>query len=109
MTYTGAMVLPQNAVVMQEEEMRYVEGGATVTVKFTKAFIRDTVTAVIGAVCTIIGTAIGTAVGSSVVGGAIGGAIGVVVGGKVSRRCIKKGFSFKIKVPKLKKNRTVYI
>ena len=29
MTYTGAMVLPQNAVVMQEEEMRYLEGGKT--------------------------------------------------------------------------------
>lgn len=27
MTYTGAMVLPQNAVVMHEEEMRYLEGG----------------------------------------------------------------------------------
>lgn len=27
MTYTGEMVLPRNAVVMQEEEMRYVEGG----------------------------------------------------------------------------------
>lgn len=27
MTYTGAMVLPQNAVVLQEEEMRYLEGG----------------------------------------------------------------------------------
>ena len=27
MTYTGAMVLPQNAVVMQEEEMRYLEAG----------------------------------------------------------------------------------
>lgn len=33
MTYTGAMVLPQNAVVLQEEEMRYVEGGKTVTKK----------------------------------------------------------------------------
>lgn len=28
MTYTGEMVLPRNAVVMQEKEMRYVEGGA---------------------------------------------------------------------------------
>lgn len=27
MTYTGAMVLPQNAVVMQEEEMRYLDAG----------------------------------------------------------------------------------
>ena len=31
MTYTGAMVLPQNAVVLQEEEMRYLEGGKKVT------------------------------------------------------------------------------
>ena len=28
MTYTGAMVLPQNAVVLQDEEMRYLDGGA---------------------------------------------------------------------------------
>lgn len=27
MTYTGAMVLPQNAIVLQEEEMRYLDGG----------------------------------------------------------------------------------
>lgn len=31
MTYTGAMVLPHNAVVMKEAEMRYIEGGATST------------------------------------------------------------------------------
>lgn len=31
MTYTGAMVLPQNAVIMQEEEMTYLVGGATST------------------------------------------------------------------------------
>lgn len=31
MTYTGAMVLPQNAVVLQKEEMRYLEGGKKVT------------------------------------------------------------------------------
>lgn len=29
MTYTGAMVLPQDAKMMREEEMRYVDGGAT--------------------------------------------------------------------------------
>lgn len=31
MTYTGAMVLPQNAIVMPEHEMRYVEGGKVVS------------------------------------------------------------------------------
>lgn len=36
MTYTGAMVLPQNAVVMQEEEMRYLEGGKYYGVNLTK-------------------------------------------------------------------------
>jgi len=27
MAYTGALVLPQNAMIMQEEEMRYLDGG----------------------------------------------------------------------------------
>ena len=33
MTYTGAMVLPQNAVVMNNDEMRYVEGGVSLSMK----------------------------------------------------------------------------
>lgn len=35
-TYTGEMVLPKNAVIMKEEEMRYVEGGAKVHVNMAK-------------------------------------------------------------------------
>lgn len=37
MTYTGEMVLPRNAVMMQEEEMRYVEGGKKLTKKQCKS------------------------------------------------------------------------
>ena len=33
MTYTGAMVLPQNAVRMNTNEMRYVDGGKTIVTK----------------------------------------------------------------------------
>lgn len=32
MTYTGAMILPQNAALMQEDEMRYLEGGREIYV-----------------------------------------------------------------------------
>ena len=35
MTYTGAMVLPQNAVRMNTNEMRYVDGGKTWSHTFT--------------------------------------------------------------------------
>ena len=76
MCYDGALVMPSSYAVMNEEEMTYVEGGGTITVKFSKDFIRDSVTAITSAVCTIIGSVIGTAVGSSVVGGAIGAAVG---------------------------------
>ena len=39
MTYTGAMVLPKNAVVLPEQEMRYVEGGGTTSKWTTKAYL----------------------------------------------------------------------
>ena len=36
MTYTGEMVLPRNAVAMDTEEMRYLEGGKRVRVNMPK-------------------------------------------------------------------------
>lgn len=39
MCYDGALVMPSSYAVMNEEEMTYVEGGGTITVKFSKDFI----------------------------------------------------------------------
>lgn len=40
MTYTGAMVLPQNAVALRETEMRYYEGGAKPTLNMLSKNIK---------------------------------------------------------------------
>lgn len=98
MCYDGALVMPSRYAVMDNDEMTYVEGGGTITVKFSKDFIRDSITAITSAVCTIIGAAIGTAIGNSVVGGAIGAAVGWIVGGSFARARIKKGTQIKFNI-----------
>lgn len=59
MTYDGALVLPRNYVTMDEEEMTYVEGGGTLTVKASSSTVR---TICRGGVA-LVGAAIGEAFG----------------------------------------------
>jgi hypothetical protein len=57
MCYDGALILPRNYVLMDEEEMTYVEGGFRLK-SSTFAFIIDTSITVISALCGI-GSAVG--------------------------------------------------
>lgn len=40
MTYDGALVMPSNFTLMNEEEMTYLEGGGTFTLKMNKAAVK---------------------------------------------------------------------
>lgn len=74
-TYDGALVLPKNYVAMDEEEMTYVEGGGTLTVKASSATVR--------AICrtgvTLIGSAIGAAFGGPILARIISGALTTLI------------------------------
>lgn len=79
MNYGGAMVLPRNYVVMNEEEMTYVEGGATYTVYGKAGEIRTRLNIIIGA-C-IAGTITASALGGLL--GTPGNVVGVIVGAAI--------------------------
>lgn len=80
MTYTGAMVLPQNAVVMQEEEMRYLDGGKY----FSRKACRSVFTAMaINPTSVVAGAFAVYSIAKLVIkcAGTIGGILGVVIKG----------------------------
>ena len=83
MCYDGALVMPCSYAVMSEDEMTYVEGGASyvrdasvVAEGYYKASRNAKVLAVLGFVCaTVAGAYIG-----GFIGGLIGGVAGFIVG-----------------------------
>jgi len=103
------MVLPASYAVIEEEEMMYLEGGGKVTVRVSKAFMRDALTASATAAATVLGWAIATKLVAltggalsplgGVIASAAGGAIGWIFGGVVSRAKITKDVSFSVNVP----------
>ena len=72
MTYTGAMVLPQNAVRMNTNEMRYVDGGVTAKVTEKASYLVKRLNKVIN--CAATGEAL-----SAALGGLVGGLIGAII------------------------------
>lgn len=86
MTYTGAMVLPQNAIVMPEQEMRYVEGGRTYTRTTGSLKYKTALKAIKSARRICRGLAIAAWFSFAVIGaqlGVVGGALMVAAGGAV--------------------------
>ena len=77
MTYDGALVMPSSYAVMQEDEMTYVEGGGSATVKGTAKQIRTRLTTIIGA--SLVGNAATTVLGA-MLGNVLGGVIGAIIG-----------------------------
>jgi hypothetical protein len=52
------LTMPQGAILMDAEEMTYVEGGGTISVTFSKAFLQNALTAGVAAIVTIAVAAI---------------------------------------------------
>ncbi len=77
MCYDGALVMPKNYAVVNEEEMTYVEGGARFTVYGTAKSIRTRLSTIIGA--SLVGQGATTALGA-LLGNAAGAVIGFIVG-----------------------------
>ena len=77
MCYEGALVMPSSYVVMNEDEMTYVEGGGTATVRGTAKNIRSRLTAVIG--LSLYGTGACAALGA-ILGKIAGAIVGAVLG-----------------------------
>ena len=77
MSYSGALVMPSSYAVMNEEEMTYVEGGGTATVRGKAKDIRSRLTTVIGA--SLTGTGAAAALGA-LLGNIPGAVIGAVLG-----------------------------
>lgn len=116
---TCAMELPSKYVMMEAEEMTYLEGGGKITISLSRDFLRDCVTASLSAICTIVCTGIGMAIAGPaggalasklgpVVGGALGAAIGWIIGGSISRTRITSGVKFSVDVPFLP-SKSIYI
>ena len=59
-TYTGAMVIPQNAVVIRKKDMRYVEGGLTITRRAFSWSVSIAIGAAVGALTAGLGTFVAT-------------------------------------------------
>lgn len=109
MCYNDALVMPNSFDIINEEEMTYIDGGKTVTVTFSRDFLRDCVTAGLSGACAAIAGAIGT-LGTPVVGAvcaAFGAALGWVVGGSISRAYIKSDQSIRVWIPF--RNKDIYI
>lgn len=77
MTYNGTLVMPANYAVVNEEEMTYVEGGASASVYGTASNIKARLDAIIS--LALAGTGTGTAIGA-VIGMGFGAAAGAVLG-----------------------------
>lgn len=77
MCYDGALVMPGSYAVMSEDEMTYVEGGGSATIRGTAKEIRSRLTAIIGA--SLTGTGAAAALGA-ILGNIPGAIIGAVIG-----------------------------
>lgn len=77
MCYDGVLVMPDSYVAMNEDEMTYVEGGGSATIRATAKEIRSRLTTVIGA--SLVGTAAATALGA-ILGNVAGAVVGAIVG-----------------------------
>ena len=99
--YDGALVMPKNYAVVNEEEMTYIEGGEWITVTFSRDFLRDCITAgssfAYGAICAAVGT-LGTPVAAAIFG-AFGAAYGWIIGGSIARSKIQSDKSIEVFIP----------
>ena len=75
MTYDGALVMPSSYAVMEQEEMTYVEGGGTFTLKMNKAAVKY-IAQTAGALCLASVTA---AMGVTGIGAVITNALGNLI------------------------------
>ena len=93
MCYDGALVLPSSYAVMNEEEMTYVEGGATYKISKKTVYKKASVAVSdylycsrvlkVWAVGMVICSAVAGALVGQVVGAIIGGCMGLVAGSVV--------------------------
>ena len=107
MCYDGALVMPNNFAVVNEEEMTYVSGGETLTVTFSRDFLRDCVTAGMSTLLAAILGALGS-LGSGVcaaVCAAVGAGLGWIIGGSIARSQIKSDQSISVWIPFVKKKK----
>lgn len=102
MCYDGTLVMPSSYAVMDVEEMMYLEAGGTVSITFTKDFLRDCITAG----CCLAGGIIGLLIGGGASGGTAaaiaslaGGAIGWIIGGAIARGTVKENKTLSVWVP----------
>lgn len=77
MCYDGIMVMPNSAVLMDPEEMTYVDGGSSQTLNETTGKIRSRLDVIINGA--IVGNAAAVAAGAAV-GNILGAVIGYLAG-----------------------------
>ena len=90
MCYEGALVMPSSYAVMDEEEMTYVEGGGTITVKASA----DTVRTICRSGAALIGTAVGMAFGGPILAQLLSGCITTIIYDAIIDICGVKYKSF---------------
>ena len=95
MCYEGALVMPRSYAVMDEEEMTYVEGGGTITVKASA----DTVRTICRSGAALIGTAVGMAFGGPILAQLLSGCITTIIYDAIIDICGVKYKSFNFKAP----------
>ncbi|MBR2674073.1 MAG: hypothetical protein IKE52_01255 [Mogibacterium sp.] len=84
MTYTGAMVLPNNAVFMNNDEMRYVEGGKYYSKKTCKKVFSSVATVMAISPLSVVAGAYTVMTIAKVIiqcAGKVGGLLGMVLSG----------------------------
>ena len=104
LTANYGLVLPKNYVSIDSTEMEYVDGGGTITLTFSRDFLRDCVTAgtsfLFGAIFGVLGN-LGTTV-LGIICGALGAALGWIIGGSIARSCITSDKTIGIYIPFIK-------
>lgn len=75
MCYDGALVMPSNYAVMDEEEMTYVEGGGTIRVLASASTVREICRAGVA----LIGAAIGEFMGGPVLAKLVSAALSTLI------------------------------
>jgi hypothetical protein len=90
-TYDGALVMPSNCVMMDEEEMTYLTGGGTITVKASKETVRAICRGGVG----LIGTAIGAAFGGPILANLLSGGLATLIYDYIIDKCNVKYVAIK--------------
>jgi hypothetical protein len=82
--------MPMNAIALDNDEMEYVDGGGTIGIVLSKAFLSDCIDYGCSAALGVIGGLLGNLLGpvGAIVFGGIGAVLGGIIGGVISRHCV---------------------